>query len=157
VHFVRLDGTISGGPLPVPELRISDFASATVPSFTHGDDLDRLSSLTDRMAVTTDRSHAYPRLVADSTPLDGGLHTVSVSLAGEDLSLTIAVEGLPAINRLEELLANDRVYWSPVGGEPGWYAPGSWSVTAPVPNVKVVQVVLVRQPWPETEDPAVYL
>src|SRR5690606_40335525 len=27
VHFVRLDGTISGGPLPVPELRVTEFAS----------------------------------------------------------------------------------------------------------------------------------
>ncbi len=29
-HFVRLDGAISGSPLPVPELRITDFSSATV-------------------------------------------------------------------------------------------------------------------------------
>jgi hypothetical protein len=157
VHFVRLDGTISGGPLPVPELKVSDFASATVPSFTYGDGLDRLSSMTDRMAVTTDRSHDYPRLVADSTPLDGGLHTVSTTLAGEDLQLTIAVVGLPAINRLEAMLANDRVYWSPVGGTPGWFAPGSWRVAAPAPHTKVVQVTMVRQPWPSTPNPEEYL
>ena len=157
VHFVRLDGTISGGPLPVPELKVSDFASATVPSLTYGDGLDRLSSMTDRMAVTTDRSHDYPRLVADSIPLDGGLHTVSTTLAGEDLQLTIAVVGLPAINRLEAMLANERVYWSPVGGTPGWFAPGSWTVKAPSPNVKVVQVTMVRQPWPDTPSPEEYL
>lgn len=157
VHFVRLDGTISGGPLPVPELKVSDFASATVPSFTYGDGLDRLSSMTDRMAVTTDRSHDYPRLVADSTPLDGGLHTVSTTPAGEDLQLTIAVVGLPAINRLETMLANERVYWSPVGGTPGWFAPGSWRVAAPAPHTKVVQVTMVRQPWPSTPNPEEYL
>lgn len=157
VHFVRLDGTISGGPLPVPELKVSDFASATVPSLTYSDDLDRLSSLTDRMAVTTDRSHEYPRLVADSTPLDGGLHSVSTTLAGEDMALVIAVEGLPAINRLEALLRSDRVYWSPVGGTPGWFAPAGWTVRAPAPTVKVVQVTMVRQPWPSTPDPEEFL
>jgi hypothetical protein len=157
VHFVRLDGTISGGPLPVPELKITDFASATVPSFTHGDDLDRISSFTDRIAVVSDRSHVFPRLVADSIPLDGGLPSVSTSLAGEDMTLTMAVEGLPAINRLETMLRNDRVYWSPIGGTPGWYAPDGWSVRAPAPNVKVVQVMMVRQPWPTTLDPEVFL
>jgi hypothetical protein len=156
-HFVRLDGTISGGPLPVPELKVSDFASATVPSFTYGDGLDRLSSMTDRIAVTTDRSHDYPRLVADSTPLDGGLHTVSTTLAGEDLQLTIAVVGLPAINRLEAMLANERVYWSPVGGTPGWFAPAGWTVRAPAPGVKVVQVSMVRQDWPATPEPEEFL
>jgi hypothetical protein len=156
-HFVRLDGTISGGPLPVPELKVSDFASVTVPSFTHADDLDRLSSFTVRMAVVTDRSHAYPRLVVDTTPLDGGLHSVSTTLAGEDMSLTIAVEGLPAINALEELLANDRVYWSPIGGTPGWFAPAGWTVRAPAPNVKVLQVTMVRQEWPETPEPEEFL
>jgi hypothetical protein len=107
--------------------------------------------------VTTDRSHTYPRLVADALPLDGGLPSVSVSLAGEDMTLTMAAVGLPAINRLETMLANERVYWSPVGGTPGWYAPGGWSVRAPAPTVKVVQVTMVRQPWPDTEDPEVYL
>jgi hypothetical protein len=157
VHFVRLDGTISGGPLPVPELKVTDFSSATVPSLTYDDDLDRLSSFEDRMAVATDRSHEFPRLVADSVPLDGGLHSVSSTLAGDDMSLVIAVEGLPAINRLETLLRADRVYWSPVGGTPGWFAPASWATRAPVPNVKVVQILMVRQPWPETPDPAEYL
>lgn len=157
VHFVRLDGTISGGPLPVPELKVSDFASATVPSFTYSDDMDRLSSFTDRMAVTTDRSHDFPRLVADSIPLDGGLPSVSSSLAGEDMTLTMAAVGLPAINRLEAMLRNDRVYWSPVGGTPGWYAPGGWTVKAPAPTVKVVTVTMVRQPWPETLAPEVFL
>lgn len=158
VHFVRLDGTISGGPLPVPELKVSDFASATVPSLDYpDDDLDRLSSFTDRMAVTTDRSHDYPRLVADSVPLDGGFQTVSTSLAGEDMTLTIAVVGLPAINRLETMLRNERVYWSPVGGTPGWFAPGGWTVKAPAPTVKVVTVTLVRQPWPATPEPSEFL
>jgi hypothetical protein len=157
VHFVRLDGTIGGVPIPIPELRITDFSSATVPAFTYGDDLDRIASLTEVIAVTTDRSSTFPRLVADSTPLIGGLHTVSTTVPGEDLTLTIAAEGLPAINRLEELLSNDRVYWIPLGGTPGWFAPGGWTVRAPAPNVKVVQVTMVRQPWPDTEDPEVYL
>lgn len=157
VHFVRLDGTISGGPLPVPELKVSDFASVTVPSLTHGDDLDRLSSLTGRLAVTTDRSHDFPRLVVDSIPLEGGLPSISSSLAGEDMTLVMAVVGLPAINQLEEMLSNDRVYWSPVGGTPGWYAPGGWTVKAPAPTVKVVTVTMVRQPWPPTDDPEVFL
>lgn len=157
VHFVRLDGTISGGPLPVPELKTSDFASATVPAFTYSDGLDRLASLTAKMAVATDRTHAFPRLVADSTPLDGGLHSVATTLAGEDISLVIGTEGLPAINALEALLAEDRLYYSPLGGTSGWFAPGSWSVSAPAPNVKVVQVTMVRQDWPATDDPSAYL
>lgn len=157
VHFVRLDGTISGGPLPVPELKISDYASATVPSFTYSDGLDRLASFTTKMAVVTDRSSAFPKLVADSTPLDGGLHTVSSTPAGEDLTLTIAVQGMPAIDALEELLASDRLYWSPLGGTPGWFAPGGWTVSAPAPGVKVVQVPMVRVDWPSVSAPEEFL
>lgn len=157
VHFVRLDGTIAGTPLGVPELRVSSYASVTVPSFTYSDDLDRLSSFTDRMAVATDRSSEYPRLVTDDVPLDGGLHTVSTTLAGEDMALTIAVEGLPAIDQLETMLSNSRVYWSPLGGTPGWFAPAGWSVRAPAPTVKVLQVTMVRQPWPSTAEPGDYL
>jgi hypothetical protein len=157
VHFVRLDGTISGGPLPVPELRVSDFASTTVPSFTYSDGMDRLASLTTKMAVVTDRSASFPKLVADSVPLDGGLHTVSSTTAGEDLTLTIGVLGMPAIDDLEELLASDRLYWSPLGGTPGWFAPGGWTVSAPSPGVKVVQVPMVRVDWPSTLGPEVYL
>jgi hypothetical protein len=156
-HFVRLDGTISGGPLPVPELRTSDFSSATVPSFTNTDGLDRLASLTVKLAVAADRTHAFPRLVADSTPLNGGLHTVATTLAGEDVTLIIGAEGLPAINALEDLLRSDRLYYSPVGGISGWFAPGGWTVTAPSPNVKVVQVTMVRQPWPATPEPGEFL
>jgi hypothetical protein len=141
----------------VPELKVSDFAGVTVPSFTHGDDLDRLSSATARIAVTTDRSHAFPRLVADSVPLDGGLPSVSTTLAGEDLSLTIAAVGLPAINELEGMLSNRLVYWSPVGGTPGWFAPAGWTVRAPAPGVKVAQVTMIRQDWPETSDPEDFL
>jgi hypothetical protein len=157
VHFVRVDGIIGGDPLPVPELKISDFASFTVPSLTYSDGLDRLSSFTDRMAVVTDRASDFPRLVADSVPLEGGLHSVSTSISGEDLSLVISAEGLPAINRLEAMLANDRLYWSPLGGTPGWFAPAGWTVTAPAPTVKVVQVTMVRQPWPETPEPGEFL
>jgi hypothetical protein len=157
VHFVRLDGTISGGPLAVPELKTTDFASATVPAFTYSDGLDRLASFTDTMAVVTDRSSQFPRLVADSTPLDGGLHSVSTTLAGEDLTLSIAVEGRATINELEELLRSDRVYFSPVGGTPGWFAPGSWRVSAPSPGVKVLALTMVRQPWPPTADPGDFL
>lgn len=157
VHFVRLDGTISGGPLPVPELKVSDFASATVPSFTYSDGLDRLASFTTKMAVVTDRSSTFPKLVADSTPLDGGLHSVSSTTAGEDLSLTIAVQGMPAIDALEALLASDRLYWSPLGGTPGWFAPGGWTVSAPTPDVKVVQVSMVRVDWPSVSTPEEFL
>jgi hypothetical protein len=152
VHFVRLDGTISGGPLPVPELKVSAFSSITVPAFTYTDGLDRLASLDDVIAVATNRSSSFPRLVADSTPLDGGLHSVSTTEPGEDLSLVIAVEGLPAINELEELLASDRLYFAPLGGTAGWYAPGSWTVNRPAPDIWVVQVTLVNQPWPSTDD-----
>jgi len=157
VHYVRLDGTISGGPLAVPELRVSEFSTATVASFVYGDDLDRLATLTDQMTVVTDRSYTFPRLVADSVPLDGGLHTVSTTLAGEDISLTIAVEGKPAIDQLESLLRADRVYFSPVGGTAGWYAPGGWTVRAPTANVKVLSITMVAQPWPETPEPEEYL
>lgn len=156
-HFVRLDGTISGGPLPVPELKVSAFSSVTVPALTYTDGLDRLASLTEVMAVVTNRSSTFPRLVADSTPLDGGLHSVSTTEPGEDLSLGIAVEGMPAIDALEELLASDRLYFAPLGGTAGWYAPGGWSVDRPAPDVWLVQVTLVNQPWPSTADPEDYL
>jgi hypothetical protein len=157
VHFVRLDGTISGGPLPVPELKVSDFAGVTVDSFTYGDGLDRLATFTDKMAVVTDRSHDFPRLVVDSVPLDGGLHQVSTTLAGEDATLTIGVEGKQAIDRLEELLSADRVYWSPVGGTPGWFAPAGWTTRGPAPDTKVITITMVRQPWPAVADPAEFL
>lgn len=157
VHFVRLDGTISGGPLPVPELKVSAFSSVTVPAFTYTDGLDRLASLTAMMAVATDRSSNLPRLVTDSTPLDGGLHSVSTTEPGEDLTLVIAVEGMPAIDELEELLASDRLYFSPLGGTAGWYAPGSWTVNRPAPDIWVVQVTMIDQPWPATADPGDFL
>lgn len=157
VHFVRLDGTISGGPLAVPELKVTDFASATVAAFTYDDGLDRLATLDDQMAVVTDRTHAYPRLVTDSTPLDGGLHTVATTLTGEDASLSIAVEGRAAINQLEALLSADRVYYSPLGGTPGWFAPQGWTTKAPTAGVKVLALTLTRQPWPTTPDPSEFL
>lgn len=156
-HFVRLDGTISGGPLPVPELKVSAFSSVTVSAFTHTDGLDRLASLTEVMAVVTNRSSTFPRLVADSTPLDGGLHSVSTTEPGEDLSLVIAVEGVTAIDALEELLASERLYFAPLGGTAGWYAPGGWSVDRPAPGVWVAQVTMINQPWPTTADPEDYL
>jgi hypothetical protein len=156
-HFVRLDGIISGGPLPVPELKVSEFSSITVPSFTYGDDLDRLATLDTKLAVATDRTHAFPRLVSDSVPLDGGLHSVATTLAGEDVTLTIGVEGKPAIDALEELLRADRVYYSPVGGVSGWFAPGSWTVRPPAPGVKVLMVPMVRQEWPSTPEPSDFL
>jgi len=157
VHFVRLDGTISGGPLPVPELKVTDFASMTVPAFTYGDGLDRLATFTEKIAVVTDRTSQFPRSLVDSIPLDGGLHTVATTLAGEDMVLTIGVEGKPAIDKLEEILSAERVYYSPVSGTPGWFAPGSWRVIAPAPGVKVLQVAMVRQPWPTTPDPSEFL
>lgn len=157
VHFVRLDGTISGGPLPVPELKVTDFSSSTVPAFTYTDGLDRLASLTAKKAVATSRSSRFPKLVTDSTPLDGGLHTVSSTPAGEDLSLVIAVEGLSEIDALEELLSEDRLYWSPLGGTSGWFAPGGWTVDRPAPDVWVVQITMVRQPWPTVADPEDFL
>lgn len=157
VHFVRLDGTISGGPLPVPELRVTEFASMTVPAFTYGDGLDRLATFTEKIDVVTDRTSQFPRSLVDSIPLDGGLHTVATALAGEDMVLTIGVEGKPAIDRLEEILSAERVYYSPVSGTPGWFAPGSWRVIAPAPGVKVLQVMMVRQPWPTTPDPSEFL
>jgi hypothetical protein len=156
-HFVRLDGIVAGGSLPVPELKVSDFSSATVPSFVYDDGLDRLASMDTKISVVTDRNHDYPRLVTDSTPLDGGLHSVSTTLAGEDVTLTIGVQGKPAIDQLEQVLGADRVYYSPVGGTPGWYAPAGWRVTAPAPDVKVLQVVMVRQDWPTTPEPSEFL
>lgn len=157
-HFVRLDGIVEGDPLAVPELRISDFASVTVPALAFGDELDRLSNLAgESMAVTSDRANGFPRLVVDSVPLDGGLHTVSTTLAGEDLSLVIATESKADIDALESLLSADRVYWAPLGGTPGWFAPGGWSVAGPVAGVKVLSITMVRQPWPATDDPEDYL
>jgi hypothetical protein len=157
VHFVRLDGTIAGGELPVPELKITDFSTATVPSFTYTDGLERLASLRGQVVIASDRTYAYPRLVTDSTPLAGGLHTISTSSPGEDLTLTIAVVGIEAINALEDILREDRVYYSPLGGEAAWYAPGSWTVTRGGPDVKIVQVPMVRQPWPTTPEPGEFL
>lgn len=153
VHFVRLDGVVAGGPLPAPELRISEFSSITVPGFVYGDGMDRLATTTEKMAIGADRSHVFPRLVSDSTPLTGGTHTVHTALGGEDMSLVITVEGKPAIDQLEAMLAQDRVYWSPLGGDPGWYAPAGWTTANPAPNVWTVSIVMTRQPWPSTPDP----
>lgn len=156
-HFVRLDGTISGGPLPVPELKISAFSSVTVPALTYTDGMYRLASQDTVMAVVTDRSSTFPRLVADSTPLDGGLHSVSTTEPGEDLQLKIAVEGFSQINELEELLESTWLYFAPLGGTAGWYAPGGWTVNRPAPDVWVVQVTMINQSWPATADPGDYL
>jgi sarcosine oxidase gamma subunit len=90
-------------------------------------------------------------------PLDGGLHSVATTLAGEDVSLLIAVQGKPAIDELEALLAAERVYYSPVGGTAGWFAPGSWRVVAPAPEVKVLTITMVRQDWPPTDPPEAFL
>lgn len=157
VHFVRLDAIVAGGPLDAPELKISEYASVTVPAFTYGDGLDRLATFTTTIAIATDRSHDLPRIVADSTPLAGGLHTVSTTEPGEVMSLTIGVEGKPDIDELETVLAADRVYFSPVGGEPGWYAPSGWAVANPTPGVWLVSVQMTRQPWPSVAEPEDFL
>lgn len=156
-HFVRVDGTVTGGSLPAPELLVSDFSSATVEAFTYGDDLDRLATATTKIAIATDRSYTLPRMVVDSTPLNGGSHTVATTEPGKDLTLSMAVEGVPEIDELESLLSEDRVYFSPLGGTPDWYAPGPWTVQAPVPGVKVIQVTMVAQSWPSTPEPEEYL
>ena len=160
VHFARLDGTVDGGVLPTPELRTTDFASVAVEAIDFGDELDRLSTLESvvtgggaALAVATERMSALPRISIDSTPLAGGVHTVATTVPGEDVSLSIAVVGKAAIDELETVLAADRVYWAPLGGEPGWFAPGGWSVSAPAPDVKVASVTMVRSDWPDTADP----
>lgn len=157
VHFVRLDGIVPGGPLPVPEQRITEFSSVTVPAFTYADGLDRLATLDEKIAVATDRSHDYPRLVIDSTPLRGGLHTVATQPGGEDMTLSIPAVGKREIDQLELVLRSERVYFSPLGGTPGWYAPAGWSVTSPTPGVWSVSIALTRQPWPDTDEPGAYL
>jgi hypothetical protein len=119
--------------------------------------LDRLATYTTKMAVATERSGSFPKLVADSTPLDGGLHTVSSTISGRDLQLTIAVEGMPAIDALEDLLSSDAVYWSPLGGTPGWFAPAGWSVQPATPGVKVLSITMVAVAWPTTPDPGEFL
>lgn len=156
-HFVRLDGITTGSPLAVPELKTSDFASVTVPSFIYGDGLDRITDGTTIIAMAPDRQHTYPRLVIDSVPIEGGKATISTTAPGEDMSLTIGVEGKPAIDALEVLLAAERVYWSPLGGTPGWYAPAGWKVDSAAPDVKVLSVSMARQPWPATDEPGEYL
>lgn len=156
-HFVRVEGTVAGGTLPVPELRISEFAAITVPALLHTDGMDRIGSLTDVMAVAATRGHALPRGSTDAVPRTGGRHTVSNTIPGDDLSLTIAVVGKQDIDRLEEIIGADLVYWAPLGGTPGWYAPGAWTVTAPAPDVKVLSTSAVRQPWPETVEPETLL
>ncbi len=153
VHFVRLDGVFAGGTLPVPELRTSEFAEITVSGFTYDDGLDRLSSTTTRIAVATDRSHGHPRISVSSVPIEGGLPSVATTIPGEDVTLTIAAEGKPAIDELEELLAADHLYYAPVGGTPGWFAPSGWTTGAPAPNVKVVTVTMARIDWPAALDP----
>jgi hypothetical protein len=156
-HFVRLDGTISGGPIPVPELKTSEYASITVPAFTYGDGLDRLATRTDKIAVGPDRSHAFPRSVTDDIPLEGGLPSVSVTAAGEDMTLVLAVEGNEAIDKLEAMLGEDEVYFSPLGGTAGWYAPAGWAVRSPTPNVWVLSVTMVLIPWPPVDGPEAFL
>lgn len=157
VHFVRLDGTISGGDLAVPELKTTAFASTTVSAFTYADGLDRLASFTEIVAIAASRTRQTSRFVTDSTPLSGGSHTVSTSVTGEDVTLSIAVEGVPDINALERVLESDRVYFSPLGGVSGWLAPGSWTVGRGASGVWVVQVTMVRQDWPTTPEPEEFL
>lgn len=155
VHFVRLDGTIDGGTLPTPSQRVTDFASATVPAVAFGQEYDRFSTLSGlTLAVATDRGHSYPRFAVESVPLEGGTHSASTSGPGEDLSVSFPVVGKDQIDAAEVLLAADRVYWAPLGGAPGWFAPGGWSVEPAAPDVKVISLTLVRQPWPSVEDPA---
>jgi hypothetical protein len=157
VHFVRVDGIVAGGPLPAPELKISEFAAVTVPAFTYNDGLDRLATLDTQIEVATDRAHELPRIVTDSTPLDGGLHTVSTTEPGDVISLTIGVQGKADIDQLETVLSADRVYYSPVGGQPGWYAPAGWTVANPAPGVWAVAVQMTRQPWPTVLSPEEFL
>src|SRR5690606_6100144 len=129
----------------------------TVPAFTYGDNLDRLSSTTQKIAFASERVYQMPRTVIDSIPLEGGLHAVATATPGQDLSLVITLKGRDAINQLEEIHSENRVYYAPVGGRPGWNAPAGWTVTSPLPNIKTLSVRLVRQDWPETPDPMEFL
>jgi len=138
-------------------LTVSEFSSDTVEAVTYTDGLDRLATLDTILPVVTDRNHSFPRLVVDSIPLLGGYHTIATTSPGEDMSLTMATVGKAAIDELEALLSNDRVYYSPLGGQPGWYAPMGWQVSAPTAGVKVLQITMIRQPWPTTADPEDYL
>lgn len=157
-HFVRLDGTVNGGSLPTPEQRTTDYATITVPALDNADNLDRLSVLGEpALAVATNRSSNLPRLVIESIPIDGGLHTISATEPNEELGLTIAVVGKDQIDALEAILSAERVYWAPVGGTPGWFAPSSWTVTPPTAEVKVLTIVMVRQHWPAVPDPVTLL
>lgn len=151
VHFVRLDG-VSTEPIEIPQIVTSEFAVITIdaPTVTS----DRLVGGTSGVIVEVcpDRSYDLPRLSARATQLDGGLPQVSTTEHGRHQLLNLPTR-TPDVPALEEVLGERRVWYAPLDGPSGWYAPSGWTVTRAQAGVRVVTVTLVREDPPTPTDP----
>jgi hypothetical protein len=149
VHFVRLDG-VSTTPITVPQITSSQFAETTISAPTVikdqlvGDDIS--------IVISPDRSFTLPRLSERATLTDGGLPQVSTTEHGMQQSLSIPIKTVD-MNTMETILAQRRVWYAPLDGTAGWYAPAGWTVSAAKAGIRTVTVTLVRDEPPLPSDP----
>lgn len=151
VHFVRLDG-VSTEPIEIPQITTSEFAVVTVdaPEATS----DRISGGTSGtiIDICPNRSYELPRLSARSVQLGGGTPQVSTTTHGRQQQLVIPtrVVDIPA---LEEVLSERMIWYAPLDGPSGWYAPAGWQVGKAVAGVRELSITLVRVDPPTPTDP----
>lgn len=152
VHFARLDG-VGSDPLDAPVTVVSQWGEVE----THGIDtdpgMDRLVGESGQAMLCDSISYTLPRSSISSVPIGGGLPTVSTVTPGKDVTVSLSVKGRTAVRDIETILSDALVYLNPWGGQPGWFAPGPWTVTPNAPGVKTVQVTMVAQPPPALPNP----
>lgn len=152
VHFVRIDG-IATSPVDVPTVYVTSYSSASIDATTAEQGMESLAGL----MLCTDKTFARPRTSVSNVPLEGGLPSVYTSISGTDVTLTISVAGRASLAALEAALKEQLVYFQPWRGQPGWYAPGPYTVQPAAPGVKVVNVTMTRQDPTAPVDPSTLL
>jgi hypothetical protein len=95
------------------------------------------------VSICPDHSYELPRLSARAIQLSGGLPQVSTSGHGRHVTLKLPVTTVN-VPTLEAVLAERYVWYAPLVGESGWYAPSKWQVSNATAGVRVVSVTLIR-------------
>lgn len=141
--------------LSVQFIVTSEFAEVAADALTTEPGIDRLVGEDSTAEVCPERSYTRPRQGKVSPPFVGGLPTVLTTSPGEDLDLQMAVVGRGSLSALETVLRQERIWYTPYGGVPGWYAPSTFQVRPVTPRTWAVSISMVRAeplPLPDPEE-----